>query len=113
MTTPPITLAGNLPGDEDYNGIEDIRDDLVKDPARQRLAVISFDVIKTTTKTDTGETTPIVRVRRVEVPEDAADVKAVQGLMDRLYEGRSGALPLTAVADPDPDDEGEEEANGG
>lgn len=96
-----ITLGGNLPNDDKYNGLHVIADDLIKDPAKQRLAVIYLDSQKTITKTDDGESTPVLRIRRIEVATDPDDVKELAEVMDRLQERRMGMLPLS----PDGEDE--------
>lgn len=101
----PITASGALPKKIEYSNIDDLRAELVKDPAKLRYAVIAFDVVSTKTVTDTGETTPAIRIRRLEAPTDAGDVKELQGLLERVNEERVGALPLNEPeGEADPDD---------
>jgi hypothetical protein len=97
--TAPITLAGNLPAQERYSNVEDYREALTSDPARLRYAVVAFDAVKVTTMTDTGAQTPVVRIRRIEVPEVGADANEVEKLLARLSEARLGALPLAETGD--------------
>jgi len=95
----PITLAGNLPKQEQYSNVEDHRDALTSDPARLRFAVVAFDTVKVTTMTDTGAQTPVVRIRRIEIADNAADRDEVEKLLARFSEARLGALPLTEADD--------------
>jgi len=93
----PITVAGNLPKQEQYSNVENYRDALVDDPAKLRYAVVAFDAMRITTMTDTGAQTPVLRLRRVEVPDTAADRDEVEKLLARFSEARLGALPLAAT----------------
>jgi hypothetical protein len=79
----------------DGDGLSSIAHDLVRDPTRLRVIMCIIDTKKVTTDFDTGDVTPVVRLRRVEVvrPED---LPAAEQLMRRALEGRSGGtvLPL-------------------
>jgi hypothetical protein len=92
-------MAGNLPGDVKYTNVDAMRDELVGDPARLRYAVVAVDTIKVTTRTDDGETTPTLRIRRIELAETGDDAAEVEKLLNRLSEARLGALPLAAAGD--------------
>jgi hypothetical protein len=108
----PITLAGNLPADDKYNGVAPIEEDLLADPRRIRHAVVAFDVMSWKHDVDTGRDVPTVRVRSIE-PADGDDAEEVAKLLARLQERRLGTLPFHAADEdgdgpaPDPDTEPE------
>lgn len=110
MAQTPITVAGNLPKDDAYTGLDPLHDDLVNDTQRLRYAVIAFDCDGYKYKTDTGEKTPVIRIRRIE-PATGDDQAEIEKLLDRLSEARLGALPLSSATDDggtgDRDDEPE------
>lgn len=60
--TDPVKLKGSLPGNDIKNGLWDLHRDLADHPRRKRVAVITFDVITTTTDhevTEDGEAIPV------------------------------------------------------
>lgn len=106
MAETPITMAGNLPRDEKYNGLKPLEEDLIEDPQRIRRAVIAYDVDHTTYKTDSGKTTPTVRIRWIE-PAGGEHEEEVVKLLERLAEDRLGTLPLSSA-----EEDGEGQATG-
>jgi hypothetical protein len=112
-----VTIGGNLPVG-DHDGLTSLASELIASPARMHVMLAVIDTQKITTKTDTGEKTATVRVRRIErvLPDD---LPAAEKLMRRALEYRTGAttLPLdledevqAAFAgfdpdEPEPDDE--------
>ena len=104
----PITVAGNLPQDDTYSGIEPLRESLNTDPKQVRYAVIAFDVMHRKAITDTGEMVPTLRIRHIE-PAAQEDALEVQKLLERLSEGRLGVLPLSEAEDgAEPDEEADQ-----
>jgi hypothetical protein len=90
-----VRLAGALPGDEEINGLDSWAERMVERPERVILALVWLDVRKIEDITDTGERTPVARVRRIEPISEAK--KAPQELRDmalRLHEERTGKTPL-------------------
>lgn len=103
-----ITLGGNLPNNDQHNGLDVIHDDLVKDPSKRRVAVVFIDAQKLVTKVDDGEVSPVLRIRRVEVALTDKDAKALTEIMDRLSQDRLGMLPIEGdPEDADGDDGGD------
>ena len=102
-----ITLGGNLPNNDQHNGLDAIHDELVKDPSKRRVAVVFIDAQKLVTKVDDGEISPVLRIRRIEVALNDKDAKALTEIMDRLSQDRLGMLPIEG----DPDDDGDAEAD--
>ena len=103
-----ISLAGSLP-QGDGNGLAAIASDLIRDPKRYHAVIGIVDTSKITTKPDSGEVVPTVRVRRIEVITQA-DLKIAETLMRRALDKRTGkaTLPFDLEADLEaafPDDE--------
>jgi hypothetical protein len=96
------TLAGNLPTDENHNGIPAIQDELIKDPGKRQVVVAYIDAVKLTTKTDDGTTEPTLRIRRVEVAVTEKHQQALVQIMDEITQDRMGMLPFDGE-DDDPD----------
>jgi hypothetical protein len=89
-----VSIGGTLPvGDGD--GLTAIASSLIAEPARMRVMLAVVDVAKVTVKTDTGERTATVRVRRIEevLP---GDLGTAEKLLRRALERRTGqsVLPL-------------------
>src|SRR5258708_12251326 len=61
-----ISLGGSLP-QGDGNGLAAIVSDLIRDPKKYHAVIGIVDTSKITTKPDSGEVVPTVRVRRIEV----------------------------------------------
>jgi hypothetical protein len=104
-------LLGRLPSG-DGNGLSAVASDLARDPSRIRAAVVLFDADRIVEKTDDGNHEVRVRVRRVEVISAPDDADALQRILMREFERRTGqtVLPIdleedvkAAFADLDPD----------
>jgi hypothetical protein len=94
-----ISLSGALPKG-DANGLAPIVRSLIRDPERIHALVVLVDTSKLVTHVDTGETVPVLRVRRIEVIL-GSDLKEAQRLIRRSWEARSGSgtLPLELEID--------------
>lgn len=86
------------------DGLDAIRDQLVKQPHQARIIVAVVDVSKITENVEDGTTTPQVRFRSVEVMEGDAAIKATQLIEARYAErtGREDMAPST-LFDTEPD----------
>jgi hypothetical protein len=111
-------LVGRLPVG-DANGLNAVAAELAKDPTRLRVGVILFDVEDVDEKIRKGYTAARVSIRRIEVVRDPADAGALQRILMREFERRTGAtvLPIeleeeveAAFADLDPATVAEERA---
>lgn len=111
-----ITMSGTLPAG-DGNGLEAILTSMLEDPHGMHVAICIVDTAKVTRKTDTDETVPTARIRRIEVIQDREDRIVAEKLMRRALDTRCGreALPylleeeLRGVYDaPLPDNEDED-----
>lgn len=101
-----VRLSTKMPGDPETNGVDDIADELVEDPATIRYAVVWFDVAKVTEETDTGDNIPTIRVRRIEPIGTARDVNpTIARVVAEAVEARTGRTPipfeLVTVGDQD------------
>jgi hypothetical protein len=88
-----IPISGDPGGDG--NGLVAILGDLINDPKKRHVAVVILDCKKITTNSDTSETVPTARVRRIEVITGDEDKKVLERLMRRALDTRTGreALP--------------------
>ena len=91
-----VRLSGALPNTDETNGLTAIADALVADPTEFHVAIVVLDCKSVTTDTDTGETTPTARVRRIEIITRDEDKARLRGLANRAFEERTGktVLPL-------------------
>lgn len=89
-----ISLSGALPKG-DANGLAPIVKSLIRDPEHLHALLVIADCNKLVTHVDTGETIPVLRIRRVEVIQDQ-DLKEAERLVRRSWEKRNGdtVLPL-------------------
>ena len=89
---PDISLSGSLPGG-DQNGLAKITSALVKNPRKVHAVIALVDSSKTVMNHDSGDSMPVVRIRRIEVvlPDDLA---AAERLMRRALEARTGQTML-------------------
>ena len=89
-----IKLSSKLPGG-DGNGLAKIAGELVKSPQKLHVLVALVDSSRTVTDHDTGDSVPVVRVRRVEVVLKK-DLPQAEQLLRRALEARTGetVLPL-------------------
>jgi hypothetical protein len=90
-----VQLSSKLPGDEDFNGVDAIALDLLKDPDTIRVGVVFYDVSKITRQVDAGTDVPTIRVRKIEPISTVSDVPdAIRALVDAAIEQRTGRKPL-------------------
>ena len=84
----------------DSNGLSHIVSDLIKDPKQYRIGIFVFDSKETTTDNDTGDVSPVLRIRRAEVIL-AADMSIAENLVRRSIAERTGgeALPFEMEED--------------
>ena len=98
-----VKLAGRLPGSMENNGMYSVADALLKDPKKNRLAVIWYDVPFAREDFETDDVIPTMRVLKIE-PIGAAD-EASQALCELVMqkaEQRLGHTPLPFdEVDPD------------
>ena len=97
--TNAISVASKLP-DGDGNGLVAIHSTLIRRPHKCHVIIAIIDCSKITTNPDTGEISPTVRLRRVEVITDE-DVPTAELLMMRSLDSRLGheQLPFDLEAD--------------
>jgi len=93
MTEVSPKLGGRLPVG-DGNGMIDMGYELASNPSKIRAAVILFDCSDVTEKTDSGDRTVKVRVRRIEVIRNPEDFGQMQRLLLREFERRTGKAVL-------------------
>lgn len=90
-----VKLSSALPGDVDTNGVDDLADELVEDPATIRAAIVLYDVSKIVDNTDDGTRVPYLRVRRIESLGIASEVEStITDLVQKITEERTGRKPL-------------------
>jgi hypothetical protein len=87
-----ISISGSLP-QGDGNGLASIVSDLIRDPKKFHITIAIVDTAKITTKPDSGEVIPTVRLRRIEVIGEA-DLKVAETLMRRALDKRTGRETL-------------------
>lgn len=89
-----VSLSSRLP-QGDANGIGPIIKDLISEPETVHALIVLVDCKKITTDVDSGETVPIMRIRRIEAIRKA-DIAEAQRLIRRAWEERSGdtVLPM-------------------
>src|SRR5260221_12755699 len=83
-----ISLGGSLP-QGDGNGLAAIVSDLIREPKKYHAVIGIVDTSKITTKPDSGEVVPTVRVRRIEGITQA-DLKMAGDLVRRALGKRTG-----------------------
>lgn len=88
-----VNMAGKLP-DGDTNGLGRILSKLINQPDEVHVGVVLFDCSKTTTNNDTGDITPTVRIRAIEVALPGADTAEAQRLLRRAHSERTGDMQL-------------------
>src|SRR4051794_17206495 len=93
-------LSGRLPEGEG-NGLAAVVRQLIEEPSRVHVVLALIDTASITTKVDSGERVPTVRVRRIEVIVDPDDREHMRRLIMREYERRTGkaVLPFNLEAD--------------
>jgi hypothetical protein len=86
-------LAGSLPAG-DANGLAAIARELLENPEKVHVVVALVDCSKITTKVDSGDVIPTVRVRRIEVVSDPEDGRRMRQIVRREWERRTGKTVL-------------------
>lgn len=90
-----VKLASALPGDEMTNGLDALRDDLLKRPEQVRCAFVWYDVRDLNHKVATHEDVPTIQIRRFEPVGDQDKVPAdIKLAVLQLAEERRGMTPL-------------------
>lgn len=88
------SLSGSLPAD-DRNGLDQVARAFINEPEGRHIIIALVDCTKITTKVDTGEETPTMRVRAIEgFLSTSADGKEVRRLWRRAFERRTGQVEL-------------------
>lgn len=95
-----VALAGKLPKG-DGNGLAEMAPELEKNRKQIRVAVVLFDVASYAQTTDDGTAEVKVRIRRIEAITDPDDAAAMERLLMRQFERRTGqtVLPIDLEAD--------------
>jgi hypothetical protein len=94
-------LSSALPAG-DRNGLGALVAALTNDPTSQHAVLALVDCVELTTKTDTGEIVPKLRIRRIEGVL-RADNQTARLMLTRAFENRTGrtALPIDVTEDLD------------
>lgn len=97
-----VKLASAMPADERQNGLDALRDELLKTPELVRCAFIWYDVRNVNHVVATNEDVPTIEVRKF-VPvglasEIPADMKAAVLKLDEERQGRT-PLPFEDLED--------------
>jgi hypothetical protein len=90
---PKIRLKAGLPSGES-NGLVHHAASFIDDPDALRLALVLLDTKAMVEDRDDGDTTALVRVRRIELISDTGDVRELQRIMLRANESRTGKAML-------------------
>ena len=85
-------LVGNLPKG-DSNGLDALARALIDSPRTVHVVVALLDCKKITTDSDTGETEPTARIRRIEAITDS-DRELAAKMLRRALERRTGQVVL-------------------
>ena len=98
---PTISLGGNLPKDEEYNGLWAIFDELVgadDQRAEERVCVVKLNVNYVKDKTR-GDNSPVLQILRIEPMTDAQAKDAANSLLIAAYELRTqrGRMPFATA----------------
>ena len=100
----PLALAGTLP-DEDANGLLAIVDELVsgsyEERGRLRYAVVAFNVHSVKDVTTTRNKVAVVQFQRIEVALTDDDRRAIEALILKRYQQRTGHLPQATLTSAD------------
>lgn len=90
-----VKLAAKLPSDKDFNGIDQMSDDLVETPEKIRTYVIEADVSKIVDDTDSGNRVPYLRIQRIEFIGGSDDLsKELRKMLESRVSERTGRAPL-------------------
>ncbi|HZN77978.1 MAG TPA: hypothetical protein VFC00_40725 [Micromonosporaceae bacterium] len=99
-----VSISGTFKQDQrEYNGLEAIEEDLIKDPLTHRYGVIRYTTLRITEEVaDGGVRTPTVRLLHIE-PVDGDNEELVKGILLGVFQARTWSTPQ----DPLPlDDDG-------
>lgn len=94
-------LAGKLPDDSRLNGLHAIKRQVLDDPEAQHLLIAWVDCSQITTKIESGEVEPTLRILSIE-PVLAGDVHVVERAMAaarRAHSGGQDTLPIDELRD--------------
>jgi hypothetical protein len=86
-------MLGKLPKG-DGNGVGAFAAQLAEEPGRIRAGVILFDIDRIVEKTDDDDKEARIRARRFEIITDPEDAAALQRILMRAFERRTGATVL-------------------
>lgn len=92
-----MAIAGTVPP-VPANGLWEIIEALQNDPGQQHIGVVIVDAQYVRHETDTGGKMPTVRIRQIEFPQDADQIKILSTMLDQAQSERTGQL---AIIDPD------------
>lgn len=89
-----VSMSGKLPRG-DANGLGAIARQLIRDPEKVHALIVLVDCTRLVTEVDTGETIPVMRIRRAEAIRKS-DLAEAQRLVKRAWEERCGdtVLPM-------------------
>jgi hypothetical protein len=89
-----VSMSGKLPRG-DANGLGAIARQLIRDPEKVHALIVLVDCTRLVTEVDTGETIPVMRIRRAEAIR-RSDLAEAQRLVRRAWEERCGdtVLPM-------------------
>lgn len=92
-----VKLSSQLAGNEEFNGLDSIVEQLLNDPKKLRVAVVVFDVSAITDNVDDDTHVPTVRIRKFEPLGAVGEVPdGITMAIAAAHERRTGrtALPL-------------------
>jgi hypothetical protein len=97
-----VSMSGKLPGG-DGDGLIKIANRMITEDGTIYVCVALVDCRSVKTDKDSGEQIPTARIRRIEVIDDAGDMKIVRSLLMRALDARSGreALPMEIMNEID------------
>lgn len=100
-----IKLASTKLPDGDANGLADreVVRELMEHPDRIRVGIVIFKVTKVETDTETGDAVGKIGIRRVELllDDSQGDATALERLLSRAYERRTGTPTLHTELEAD------------
>jgi len=96
-----VSLSGRLPRG-DANGLGAIARELIHKPEQVHALIVLVDCTRLVTEVDTGETIPVMRIRRAEAILKL-DLKEAQRLVRRAWEHRCGDAVLPVEMENDID----------
>ena len=94
-----VSLSSRLPRG-DGNGLGAIARDLIHNPEKIHALIVLVDCTKLITEVDSGETIPLLRIRRAEAIRKS-DLGEAQRLVRRAWEERCGTTVLPIEMEDD------------